>query len=109
MLKLGRITRFNEFLKCSASGEILMIGDFYLEDEETGKIISYKYYRSKLDEKRRDNWPGTKILENFQSQKDYQDAMREKEQEYLSSIMLDQKIVGSNHESDNYEKDELNG
>lgn len=106
MYTLHRITRFNEFLKCRASGEILMYGDFYLEDEE-GKVISYKYYRNKLDERRRDNWEGTKILENFRNQKDYQDALREKEQEYLSSIMLDQKIAGNNHDADNYEKDEM--
>lgn len=93
-------------LKCRASGEILMYGDFYLEDDD-GNVISYKYYRNKLDEQRRDNWPGTKILESFQSQKDYQDAMREKEQEYLSSIMLDQKVVGASHEATNYEKDGL--
>ena len=106
MLRLRRITRFNEFLKCKASGEIMMYGDFYLEDDD-GKPISYKYYRNKLDEQRRDNWPGTKILDNFRSQKDYQDALREKEQEYLSSIMLDQKVVGAPHEATNYEKDGL--
>ena len=105
MLTLHRITRFNEFLKCRASGEILMYGDFYLEDEN-GNVISYKYYRNKLDEQRSDNWPGTKILENFQSQKDYQDALREKEQEYLSSIMLDQPVVTK--DADNFEKEDLN-
>ena len=29
MLILKRITHFNEFLKCKASGQILMYGDFY--------------------------------------------------------------------------------
>jgi hypothetical protein len=82
-----------------------MYGDFYLEDEE-GNVISYKYYRNALDEKRREEWEGTKILENFRNQKDYQDALREKEQEYLASTMLDHKIVGANHESDNYEKED---
>lgn len=105
MYTLHRITHNTDFLKCKASGEILMYGDFYLEDEE-GNVISYKYYRNKLSEKRRDEHPGQQRLEYFQNQKDYQDALREKEQEYLTSIMLDQKIVGSNHESDNYEKED---
>ena len=68
MLFLKRIRRFNEFLVCDASGEVMMYGDFYYEDDQTGKIISANYYKNLKEQRKRDTFDYT-ILNNAQSQK----------------------------------------
>ena len=93
MLFLKRIVRFNEFMKCDASGEILMYGDFYYEDSETGKIISAKYYHNQKMQVKRELFDQS-ILENAQSQKEYDDALREAEKEYLTATMLEKPVFG---------------
>ena len=90
MLHLHRIQRFNEFLRCKASGEILMYGDFYLTDDD-GNVISYKYYHNMKEQKKREEWDNS-ILETHQSLKEYQDEMRKAEEEYLSSKILSEPI-----------------
>lgn len=105
MLKLHRIRHFNEFIRCHASGEILMYGDFYYTNDE-GKIISAKYYHNMKEQKRRETFDNS-ILENAQSQKEYQDLLRQAEQEMLSAEMLDEKV--ETKAASNYEKDFLNG
>lgn len=104
MLMLKRITRFNEFLKCKASGKIMMYGDFYYEDDETGDVIDAKYYHNQMMEKRKEEFDNS-ILERAQSQKEYQDELKKAEQEYLTATMLSKYVVG--HEADNYEKEKL--
>lgn len=105
MLKLHRIRHFNEFIRCHASGEILMYGDFYYTNDK-GKIISAKYYHNMKEQKRRETFDNS-ILENAQSQKEYQDLLRQAEQELLSAEMLDEKVETKT--ASNYEKDFLNG
>jgi len=90
MLKLHRITRFNEFLRCHASGEILMYGDFYYTNDD-GRVISAKYYHNLKKQRERDTFDQS-ILENAQSQKEYQDELRKAEQEYLSAQILEEPV-----------------
>ena len=92
MLRLHRITRFNEFLRCHASGEILMYGDFYYTNDD-GKVISAKYYHNIKEQRKRETFDQT-ILENAKSQKEYQDELRKAEQEYLTQTMLEEKVAG---------------
>lgn len=94
----------NEFVRCHASGEILMYGDFYYEDDETGRIISAKYYHELKKKDKEDNWDNT-AMENYESQKEYQDALREKEQEYYEKNLLKMTVFGK--DADNYEKEEM--
>lgn len=90
MLRLRRITHFNEFMRCHASGEILMYGDFYYENDD-GKIISAKYYHNTKEQLRRENFDQS-ILENAQNQREYQEQLRLAEQEYLSQQMLEEPV-----------------
>ena len=92
MLRLHRITRFNEFLRCHASGEILMYGDFYYTNDD-GKVISAKYYHNIKEQRKRETFDQT-ILENAKSQKEYQDELRKAEEEYLTQTMLEEKVAG---------------
>lgn len=109
MLILKRITHFNEFLKCKASGQILMYGDFYYTDtEDPSMVIDAKYYHNQKMERKKENWPYSEILEKHESLKEYQDDLQEKEQEYLTSVMLDKYHVFG-HDAENYQRDEDNG
>ena len=51
MLRLRRIQYFNEFLRCHASGQILMYGDFYYIDDENHIISAKHYYDTKMQKR----------------------------------------------------------
>lgn len=90
MLHLKRMTHFNEFLKDSFDN-ILMYGDFYYESDTTGKIISANKYHELKQEKRKDNWDYT--MDNFfTNDKEYQEALKEKERELLEKSVLDEPV-----------------
>ena len=93
MWHLHRITHWNEVMTCDASGEIMFNGDFYYEDDETGKIISAKYYRSLKDEYRRDHWDQS-ALTRAQNEYDYKQEMKQAEQDYITNTVLYQPIWG---------------
>nr|DAK26697.1 MAG TPA: hypothetical protein [Caudoviricetes sp.] len=101
MLKLHRMQRVNEFMRCHASGEILMYGDFYYTNDD-GKVISAKYYHNMKEQRRRETFDSS-ILESAQSQKEYQDTLRQAEQELLSAEMLDDTV--ETKFASNYEKE----
>ena len=101
MLELHRITRFNEFIRCHASGQILMYGDFYYTNDD-GKVISAKYYQNEKMQKLKDEWPYTKEKEQDETLKEYQDNLRKKEKEYLTKQMLKEEVAGA-HEGYNME------
>lgn len=88
MLILKRMQHFNEFQRCNASGKILMYGDFYYEDTETGKIIDAKYYQQLKDEKKKETFDSS-LLEYAQNDKEYREELRKAEEEYLTNTMFD--------------------
>lgn len=100
MLRLRRVQYFNEFLRCHASGQILMYGDFYYIDDENHIISAKHYYETKM-QKRRETFDES-ILNEAKTQKEYQDQLRLAEQEYLTSHMLDEPLEG--HDAYNHEK-----
>lgn len=102
MLHLKRITNFNEFLRCKVSGQIMMYGDFYYEDDEDGLIVSANYYNQLKKQKQENEWDYTE-LNNAQDQKDYQDRLREAEMALFESEVLNRKVAGK--DSDNYERE----
>ena len=99
------MTHANEFMRCSASWEILMYGDYYYLDTDTGKPISAKYYHNKKQERRKEDWQNTEIYNRAESQRDYEAALREAEQEYLTTIMLEKPVFDKL--SQNYEKEHV--
>ena len=103
MLILKRMTHFNEFMKCKASGKIMMYGDFYYEDTETGDVIDAKYYHNMKVEEKKEKFDNS-ILERAQNQKEYQDELRKAEEEYLTATMLSKYVGGK--EAENYEKEQ---
>lgn len=88
MLWLKRMQYFNEFRTCDASGQVLMYGDFYYQDDETGKVISADYYNSLKKERQEAEFDYSR-RDYYESDQEYQQALREKEQELLSNKVLD--------------------
>lgn len=103
MLVLKRMTHPNEFITCKASGEVLMYGDFYYQDIDDPNIVIGARYYNNMKRQRKEEEFDYSILEDAQSQKDYQDQLKKAEQEYLQSTMLDMPILGQ--EAENYEKE----
>ena len=103
MLHLHRMVYPNEALECKASGKILMPGDFYYQDDETGEIIDAQFLYQKKMERRRENWPYTQDYENAQSQRQYEQELKQAEMEALAESVLDRPIWG--RESENRDKE----
>lgn len=98
MLFLKRMIYPNEFITCDATGQVLMYGDFYYYDDETGKNISAKHYHSLKEQRRKDMFDNS-ILENAQSLKEYEDTLKKAEQEYLSNELLDKPMFGKDSQN----------
>ena len=79
-----------------------MYGDFYYVDNQTGKIISANYYNNLKEQRKRDTFDYT-ILNNAQSQKEYQDELEKAEQEYLTSTILDEPMFGEDSQNNERE------
>lgn len=103
MLQLKRITCPTDFMKCKASGEILMYGDFYYQDMNDPSIVIGARYYNNMKKQRKENQFDYTILNNAKSQKEYQDQLQKAEQEYLQSTMLNMPILGQ--EAENYQKE----
>lgn len=93
MLILKRIVHSNEFLKCKASQQILMYGDFYYQDNVDGYIISHKYYHQMLEQKRLNEFDYSK-LNNATSEKEYTMLLRQAERDFLNTDMFEREILG---------------
>ena len=78
----------------------MMYGDFYYEDDTDGFIVSAKYYHELKKKKKEEEWDYT-ALNNFQSQKEYQEKLREAEKVLFESTVLDREIAGA----DNYREE----
>ena len=90
-------------MKCKVSDQIMMYGDFYYEDDEDGLIISAKYYHELQKKKKEEEFDYT-TLNNAQSQKEYQEQLRQAERELFEASVLERKVYGK--DSQNYEREE---
>lgn len=91
MLFLKRIIHPTDFFRCDASGKILMYGDFYFEDDQTGKRIDAQYYHQLKEEQRENNWDYS-VLNDAENQREYQEQLKELEREALSQSILNEKV-----------------
>ena len=103
MLYLKRMIYPGEVKKCDASGKIMMYGDFYYEDDETGKCIEASYYNQLKMDRRKNNWPYTEVLEEAQNQREYEEQLKEAEQAALANEVLDMPMYGE--DSDNNDRE----
>ena len=103
MLWLKRVIYPTDFFKCDATGKILMYGDFYYEDDETGKRIDAQYYHNQKMQMRKENWPYNEKKEFYTSDKEYRKEMERAEQEALAAEILNKPIGG--HAASNRSKE----
>ena len=68
-----------------------MYGDFYYEDDQTGKRVDAQYYHQLKEEQREENWDYS-TLNEAESQRDYQEQLRELEREALSQSILNEEV-----------------
>lgn len=68
-----------------------MYGDFYYEDDQTGKRVDAQYYHQLKEEKREENWDYS-TLNEAESQRDYQEQLKELEREVLSQSILNEEV-----------------
>ena len=92
MLHLKRVQYFTDFLRCKISNELISHGDYYYEDDEDGTIIKASVYGKMKKDKREEEFDYTKLNE-AESLRDYQAALKEYEREFLKGSILDRKRV----------------
>lgn len=89
MWLLKRMLYPNEVMDCDASGTIMVVGDYYYENTETGEKILATYWQKKKLQQLKDNNPLQDLLDQAKDdKKEKQDAKKEKQEE-LSDLMLD--------------------
>lgn len=96
MLWLKRNRYFNEWIKDDYNvDEIIAPGEYYYQDDETGKCISCRRYwelkKAYIEDE--DNNPYQPWLDAAETQRDYKKTMQEKEAEYLQGTVLNQTIA----------------
>lgn len=106
MLRLHRMVHPFDF-KFDSTGDILMYGDFYYEEDEPdedGKYLTIRAttYHTLKQQRKEENWDYT-TLNNQESQKDYEKQVKEAYQELIKSSILEHKIWGK--DSQNWAKD----
>ena len=89
MWLLKRMLYPNEVMDCDASGAIMVVGDYYYENTETGEKILATYWQKKKLQQLKDDNPLQDLIEQAKDdKKEKQDAKKEKQEE-LSDLMLD--------------------
>lgn len=89
MWLLKRMLYPNEVMDCDASGTIMVVGDYYYENTETGEKILATYWQKKKLQQLKDDNPLQDLLDQAKDdKKEKQDAKKEKQEE-LSDLMLD--------------------
>lgn len=91
MLHLKRIIYFNEFLRCKVSNELIGYGDYYYEDDEDGLIIKASVYNRLKDKRKKETFDYSE-LEKLESQREYEQYMKQASREFYESTVLDRKV-----------------
>lgn len=107
MLHLKRIVHPFDFMYDS-TGDIMMYGDFYYEDDEDTDSHGHPYrirattYQNLKNQRKRDNWDYT-ILNRAETLRDYEKQVREAEHELFKESVLSRKVWGK--DSQNNDRD----
>lgn len=100
MLILKRITQPYEVRKCAMSDEMIIYGDFYYEDDEDGTVIKASVYKKKQQELKFNQFDYT-LLAQAQSDKEYREATKRAQQQFLDAMILDRPIFDQGHVKNN--------
>lgn len=91
MLILKRLVEPYEVRRCDISNEYIVQGDFYYEDDQDGTIVKATVYK-KMQKEARDATFDYTLLNQAKSEKEYAQALRKAEKEFLMSTILDRPV-----------------
>lgn len=100
MLILRRMIEPYEVRKCDMSGELIVYGDFYYEDDEDKTIVKATVYKKKQQEARDAAFDYT-LLQQAQSDREYRDMVKRAQRDYLNATILDRPIFDQGHAKKN--------
>lgn len=91
MLHLRRIVSPYEWERDHITGDYITFGEFYYYDDDDGLVVSKKTYDKFKDQKRRETWDYSR-LENAQSQREYEEILKQKERDFLADTLLERQV-----------------
>ena len=97
MLILKRMIYPYEVLKCKVSGEFIVYGDFYYEDDEDKTLVVKSTVYKKMQQEARDAAFDYSLLQKAQNQKEYKELVKRAEKDYLRATILDRPIFDQGH------------
>lgn len=97
MLILKRMIHPYEVMKCKVSGEFIVYGDFYYEDDEDKNVVVKATVYKKMQQEARDAAFDYSLLAKAQNQKEYKELVKRAERDYLRATILDRPIFDQGH------------
>lgn len=93
MLRWKRVTNPFEWERCHITGDYIRYGEYYLQDDEDGLVVSAKIYAQMKKEKREAEFDYSR-LENAENEREYAEALKEAEIAQKAASLLDRPIEG---------------
>lgn len=93
MLVLARNLTPYEVRTCKLSGEKIIYGDYYYQDTEDPNLYIKKSAYDRFDREQKENKFDYSKLEQLESQAEYEQYLKQAEQEYLANNILKHKII----------------
>ncbi len=91
MLRLYQVDQPFTWERDHITGEYITYGQFYYKDDTDGLVISRKTYKEAKEAKRRAEWDYSR-LERAESQREYEQAMRDATRAFKAETLLDREI-----------------
>lgn len=96
MLILKRMIHPYEVRKCALSDEMIIYGDYFYEDDVDGTIIKATEYK-KRQQRAQDQMFDYSLLAQAESDKEYREAVKRAQMEFLEQTILDRPIFDQGH------------
>ena len=93
MLHLCRVDQPYAWERDHITGDYIMYGEYYYYDDEDGLVVSRKTYVQFREAKRRAEWDYWS-LNRCQSEREYENIMKQKTREFLADTLMDRKVEG---------------
>lgn len=93
MLWLKRNIHFNELMKCGVSGEYIVPGDYYYEDDKDGLLIKATVYRDMQKKRKQETWDYSK-LNSASNEIEYRRMLKDATMYMLADTVLERKVAG---------------
>ena len=93
MLHLKQVTQPFTWERDHITGEYIKYGEFYYWDDEDNFVVSLKTYRKLKLAKKQAEWDYSR-LENAESQREYEEAIKEQTRAYKYETLFDRKVEG---------------